>query len=373
MRTIIIILKKEFRQIFRNRTMLPIIFVMPVIQLLILSNAANFEIKNIRMHVVDFDQSSASRLLINKFKFNDHFTIVNSSFNEEEANKDFYSDNARFILEIPKGFEKDLVNENHSKVQLRINAIDGAAAGVVSVYAMSIIGDANRELVVQWINFKPFEQQSNININYSFWFNPDLNYKTFMVPGILVMLVTMIGMFLASMNIVREKEIGTIEQLNVTPIKKYQFIIGKLLPFVILALLVLSIGLAIGKLVFHIPTVGNILWVYLFAIIYMMVVLGIGLFVSTITETQQQAMFISWFFMVIFILMSGLFTPIESMPHWAQVATQFNPIAYFVKVMRMVLLKGSGFNEIKWLMLQLFSYGVLMLSLATWRYRKVSA
>ena len=196
MRTILIILKKEFRQIFRNRSMLPIIFVAPFLQLLILSNAANFEIKNIKMHVVDFDQSSASRLLISKFQHNDHFTIVSSSFSEEEANKVFYSDEAKFVLEIPYGFEKSLVNESNGKVQLRINSIDGAAAGVISVYAVNIIGDANRELAVQWINFKPFDVQQSININYSFWFNPDLNYKTFMVPGILVMLVTMIGMLL---------------------------------------------------------------------------------------------------------------------------------------------------------------------------------
>jgi len=373
MRTISIILVKEFRQILRNRSMLPIIFVMPFVQLLILSNAASFEIKNIKLDVVDLDQSSASRLMVDKFAHNDHFTLVQSSFQEQAANRDFYSDRAKCILEIPRGFERDLVNESKAPVQLRINAIDGAAAGVIEVYAGALVQQTNLELIRQWAAFKPFDPPQTINVRYSFWFNPDMNYKTFMVPGILVMLVTMVGMFLAAMNIVREKEMGTIEQLNVTPIKKYQFIIGKLLPFVVLAMMVMSIGLLIGRLVYHIPMEGNILWIYAFALIYLMVVLGFGLLVSTLADTQQQAMFISWFFMVIFILMSGLFTPIESMPGWAQKITEFNPIAYFVAVTRMVMLKGSGFMEIRWMMLKLFGYGVLMLSLATWRYRKVNA
>ena len=175
----------------------------------------------------------------------------------------------------------------------------------------------------------------------------DIVGLVFMVPGILVLLVTMVTMFLGSMNVAREKEIGTIEQLNVTPIKKYQFIIGKLLPFWLIGLFELSFGLVIGKVLFNIPMVGSLGLVFLFAMVYMIVVLGMGLLISTAANTQQQAMFIAWFFLVIFILLSGLFTPIESMPKWAQTLTLVNPIRYFVEVMRGVLMKGAGFADIQ--------------------------
>jgi ABC-2 type transport system permease protein len=193
-----------------------------------------------------------------------------------------------------------------------------------------------------------------------------------MVPGILVLLVTMVTLFLSGMNIVREKEIGTLEQINVTPIKKHQFIIGKLLPFWILGMSILTIGLFIAKLVFNTPMVGSLLLLYGFTSIYILLVLGIGLFISNFTDTQQQAMFIAWFFMVIFILMSGLFTPIESMPKWAQAITEFNPVKYFVEVMRMVMLKGSTFMDILPQFAKTLVYALIINSLAVWRYQKTS-
>jgi ABC-2 type transport system permease protein len=193
-----------------------------------------------------------------------------------------------------------------------------------------------------------------------------------MVPGILVLLVTMLTLFLSSMNIVREKEIGTLEQINVTPIKKYQFIIGKLFPFWVLGLAILSIGLAIAKLVFNIPILGNIGLIYLFTSVYLLVILGIGLIISNFTETQQQSMFVAWFFTVIFILMSGLFTPIESMPQWAQNITLFNPIRYFVEIVRIVLLKGATFSEISFQFFVIVLYAVILNGIAVCSYKKVS-
>jgi ABC-2 type transport system permease protein len=193
------------------------------------------------------------------------------------------------------------------------------------------------------------------------------------VPGILVLLVTIIGLFLASMNIVKEKEIGTIEQLNVTPIKKHQFIIGKLLPFWIIAMFDLGLGLLIARFVFEIPMIGSIPLVFGVAGIYLILILGMGLFISTLSDTQQQSMFISWFFVMIFILLSGLFTPIENMPVWAQNLNLINPIAYFIEFMRLVLLKGSEFKDVWRLIVSLSVYAVIMISLATLRYSKSAA
>lgn len=373
MRIIFIILRKEFRQIFRNRGNIPVLFIMPFLQLLILSNAADFEIRHLKVHVMDFDQTTTSRELISKISASPNFDIVNYSQSDELANEDFIRDNATLILRIPQHFEKDLMTQDNGKVQLLINAIDGNAAAVSFAYAQSIINDFNKQIVVEWLGKKTFDPIATINTTVSFWFNPDMNYKTFMVPGILVQLITMIGLFLAGMNIVREKEIGTIEQLNVTPIRKHQFIIGKLLPFWIIGLFELAFGLLLSKLVFNIPMVGSLWLIYFFAGIYMLVILGIGLFFSTVANTQQQAMFLSYFFTVIFILMSGLFTPIESMPHWAQILTKFNPIAYFVAVMRMVMLKGAGIHDIQTEIFSMLFGAFLILGLATWRYRKVAA
>jgi len=216
----------------------------------------------------------------------------------------------------------------------------------------------------------PPPEFKKISIANSYWYNPELNYKAFMVPGILVLLVTMIGAFLSSVNIVREKEIGTIEQINVTPIKRHQFMLGKTIPFWIIGMIELTLGLILAKLVFNIPTVGSFFTLYAFAAVYLLVVLGIGLLISTITDTQQQAMFITWFFFVIFILMSGLFTAIENMPPWAQKITAANPIRYFIEVMRMVLLKGAGFADIKAHFLIISFFAIAINYLAILRYRK---
>jgi len=372
MRTIIILLRKEFLQIFRNRSNIPVLLIMPVLQLLILPHAADFEIRHLKVHVMDFDQSPASRALISKIAALPNFDIVNYSHSDDLANEDFIKDRATLVLRIPRHFERDMMSESEAKVLLLINAIDGSAAAVSFAYMQSIISEYNKQITVEWLGKKSFEPLTSINTTVSFWFNPEMNYKTFMVPGILVQLITMLGIFLAGMNIVREKEMGTIEQLNVTPIRKYHFIIGKLLPFWIIAMFELGLGLVIARLVFSIPIVGSIWLIYVFAAVYMPVVLGIGLFFSTIASTQQQAMFLSYFFTVVFILMSGLFTPIESMPQWAQALTKFNPLAYFIVVMRMVMLKGAGIADIRPQLLSVIIGASVILGLATWRYRKVT-
>ncbi|MEI6898707.1 MAG: ABC transporter permease [Bacteroidota bacterium] len=372
MRTILFIIQKEFIQVFRNRMMMPIIFVVPIVQLLVLVHAATFEMKSIKMAVIDFDMSTSSRELVSKFRGSPFYVFAYSGFSYKEAENEMKKGKADVIMTIPRGFEKQLVRENKSKVQLVINAINGTSAGLINAYSFSIILDFNRQIILELLNPAAIQNAGNIDITTNYWYNPKLNYKTYMVPGILVLLVTIISFLLSGMNVVREKEIGTIEQLNVTPIRKLQFIAGKLIPFWIIAMFELAFGLLVGKLLFNIPIVGSLGLIFLSAGIYLMVILGFGLLISTGTNTQQQSMLVSFFFMVIFILMSGLFTSIESMPHWAQMLDRLNPIAYFIKIMRMIMLKGSGWEEIKILVYSLLIYAVLSISLAVWRYRKVS-
>ncbi len=372
MRTILYIIQKEFLQVFRNKTMLPIIFVVPIVQLIILVNAATFEMKHIRISVVDLDLSSISRKLVSKYQGSPFYEVRHQSFSYQEAENEMKKGNIDMILQIPSGFERKLLKDNHAKVQFVINAINGQTAGLVNAYSSMILYDYNREVLMENLNPALLAGLRNIHTDYSYWYNPKLNYKTYMVPGILVLLVTIIGLLLSGMNIVREKEIGTIEQINVTPINKIQFIVGKLTPFWIIGLFELAFGLSIGKLLFNIPMEGSLWLIFLSAAVYLFVILSFGLLISTITNTQQQSMLISFFFMVVFILMSGLFTSIESMPQWAQTLDRLNPLMYFIKIMRMVLLKGSTFADIQPLFLSLVVYALCIVSLAIFRYRKVA-
>jgi ABC-2 type transport system permease protein len=373
MKIVYIIIRKEFKQIFRNKAMIPIIFILPLLQLVILSNAATYEVKAIQIGYTDDDTSPSSRDLISAINASSYFEtpIYFESFNQ--ADDALLKDKIEVVFQIPKNFEKDIINANSPKLGIRINAIDGASAGVQNVYLQQIIGNFNKNIQLKYYNLAlSSSQMSSIESIPSFWYNQNLNYKTLMVPGILVLIITMLTLFLSSMNIVREKEIGTLEQINVTPIKKWQFIVGKLFPFWVIGLALLTIGLVIAQVIFAIPMLGSIVLIYAYTSLYLLVVLGMGLFISNFTDTQQQAMFIAWFFIVIFILMSGLFTPIESMPIWAQYATELNPVAYFVEIMRLIMLKGSGFTDTLEIFIKTLAYALIMNIMAVWSYKKKS-
>lgn len=373
MKVIGYLLQKEFKQIFRNKAMLPIILVIPVVQLLVLSFAVDYEIKNLNLWLVDRDNSEFSRLLSDKFTAGNYFQVSGVSDNHQEAIEAIELRNADLILEIPPSFERNLIRYGNGELLVMADAIDGTKAGLATQYASAIIGNfnrsVNRDYAIQ-LNKMVFPKLKSLKMESKFLYNPSMNYQAYMVPGILVILITMIGAFLSSMNIVREKELGTIEQLNVTPIKKYQFIIGKMLPFWILGLVEFSIGLIAAELVFDIPFVGSLVVIYAFAAVYLFLVLGFGLLISTLTDTQQQAMFISWFFLVIFILMGGLFTPVENMPVWAQNITLFNPVRYFVEVARAVMLKGAHFDDLTMHFIIISAFAVVLNILAVLRYKK---
>jgi ABC-2 type transport system permease protein len=375
MRTLRFILEKEFTQILRNKVLLRMMIIMPVLQLLILSYAVDYEIKNIRLMFVDQDRSHFSNLLYSQLQGSPYFTITDHSEKLSDAHEAIELSACDIAVVVESDFETNLYRSGEANVQIIANAIDGTKASLGTSYASSIVRSYSLMLNKQYgWNIQPNNMSSikQIVINYSYWFNPDLNYKAFMVPGILVLLVTLIGAFMASMNIVMEKELGTIEQINVTPIRKHHFIIGKTLPFWIIGLMEFGFGLLLGKLVFDIPMVGNLFTLFCFAGTYLFAILGLGLLISTLANTQQQAMFISWFFLVLFILLGGLFSPIENMPNWAQIITSFNPLRYFIEVNRMVLLKGSGFRDLTGHFAIMFVFIIVINGLAIFRYRKTT-
>lgn len=346
MRTLRFLLEKEFRQVFRDPAILRMMFIMPVIQLVLLPLAANYEVKHVKLTVVDHDQGPYTRRLVEKVRASGYFILTGYHSSYQTALRQVELDEADIVLEIPAHFEKDLVRENEAPMYMAVNAINGAKANIGASYLQQMIRDYNQEIRMNWIQFPRFNTEPRINITESNWFNVHMNYRMFMVPGILVILLTMVGAFLTALNIVKEKEIGTIEQINVTPIRKHHFIMGKLIPFWIMGQVVLTIGLLIARLVYGISPAGNIGLIYLFSSVYLLAVLGLGLLVSTVAQTQQQAMLIAFFLMMIFILLGGLYTSIESMPAWAQWIAACNPVSYFIDVIRMVVLKGSGLRDI---------------------------
>lgn len=373
MRIILFILQKEFRQIFRNKALLPMIFVLPVIQLLIMPLAANYEVKNINLSVVDHDHSGYSQKLVSKITSSGYFKLKDYSTSFNTSMRMIEKDEADLILEIPPGFERNLVRENSQKLFIAVNAINGIKANLGGAYLNMIIADYNNELRSELSPAFRFNSVPDIKIESANWFNRFLKYTYFMVPGILVVLVTMVCIYMCSLNIVKEKETGTIEQINVTPIRKYQFILGKLIPFWIIGIFVFSVGLwIVGRLVYGIVPAGNILLVYAFMALYLIAMLGFGLLISTYSETQQQAMSVAFFFMMIFLLMSGLFTSIDSMPVWAKNIARCNPVTYFIDVMRMVILKGSEFRDIRFHFLVMSIFAVIFNSWAIINYRKVN-
>lgn len=372
MRTLKFLLKKEFRQIFRNTIILRMILALPVIQLIVLPLAADYEIKNISISIVDHDRSPWSRKLIAKVTSSGYFRLNDYSDSYNQAFKQIEKDHSDLILEIPRNFEKNLVRENYDQLFIAMNAINGVKASVGGVYLSRIINDFNTDIRLDWSTLGQFSEAPQIEIASSNWFNPFLNYRYFMVPGILAVLVTMIGAYMCALNIVKEKEVGTIEQINVTPIRKYWFILGKLIPFWLIGLFVFSVGLLIARLVYDIVPLGSIFLLYSYLALYLIALLGLGLLMSTYSNTQQQAMSLAFFFMMIFILMSGLFTPIESMPKWARMIAYCNPVTYFIEVIRMVVLKGSTFKDIQPHFIITAGFALLFNTWAIWNYKKTS-
>jgi ABC-2 type transport system permease protein len=377
MRNLYYILQKEFLLIFRDKTILRMIFIMPMMQLLLIPMAADYEVKHISIAIVDQDHSSDSQRLIQKVGSSTYFRIVATPADYESATDLFEGGHADVVLTIPPHFARDLAVNGHASLQLVADAVNGVRAGLGTSYALAMVGQFQAELRSQAapIASKPSAGSTPpmIEITTANWYNPHVDYPAFMVPGLLAILVTMVGAFLSSLNIVQEKEAGTIEQINVTPIKKHQFILGKLIPFWVLGMVSITVGIVVARVAFQLWPAGSLFTIYLFAALYLVGVLGIGLFISTITESQQQATLLSFFIMMIFVLLGGLYTPIESMPDWAQHIAAFNPPSYFITVVRAVYMKGSTTGDMLPALAKLGGFAVVFNVLAVWSYRKRSA
>lgn len=371
------LIEKEFKQLLRNAFLPRLIFIFPCMIMILMPWAANMEIRNIYLNIVDNDHSTLSQRLIDKIAASTYFRLTDIPDSYAEGLQAVEVGTADVILEIPRGFEKEWTNGEPPHILIAANAVNGTKGGLGSSYLTQIIRDYAEQLRAEQLRaeqpaMKPGTSAAlpSIRISSQNLFNPYLNYKLFMVPALMVMLLTLLCGFLPSLNVVGEKEVGTIEQINVTPVPKFTFILAKLLPYWIIGFIVLTICFGLAWLLYGILPVGSFGLIYAFAILFVLAISGMGLVISNYSTTMQQAMFVMWFCMLILILMSGLFTPISSMPRWAQFITYFNPLKYFMQVMRMVYLKGSEFADLYSQLLALLAFVLFFNSWAIMSYKK---
>lgn len=366
------LIEKELKQIVRNKFLPKLFIMLPTVMLLIMPWAANQEVKGLKMSVVDNDHSTLSRRLIQKADASAYFTLTDVSQSNRKALHSVEAGDADLIMEIEKGFEKSLETTGTGRVLVSANAVNGVKSGLGSSYLCNVATDFSNDLKEEAGLNNAAVHVQKFNIAPYYEFNPHLDYKVFMVPALMVMMLTLLSGFLPALNIVGEKEKGTIEQMNVTPVGKFPFVLSKLIPYWFVGFLVLTYSMLLAWLVYGLVPAGNILTIYLFATIYILVVSGLGLVISNNSSTMQQALFVMFFFLMIFILMSGLFTPVSSMPQWAQYITKLNPLRYFIEVMRMVYLKGSSLSELIPYFRALTVFAIVLNTWAIFSYKKSS-
>ena len=355
------LIRKEFIQVFRDRNMLRIIFVMPVIQLIIFGYVANTEVKKIGLDVYDFDRSTLSRQYIDAFKAGDYFIPVESDRPLLKLEERFEANKADMALIIPEDFSETMTAIGRATVGL---VADGSNSNTASI-GMGYAGQVSVQYAREVARVDP-----NLDIRYSVLYNPEMESVYFMVPGIVAVLLTMVTVMLTSMAIVRERERGTLEQLMVSPMGTMTLLLGKLIPFGILGLFEMALALTIGTLWFGLPFVGSPLLLFVLSGLYLLTTLGMGLFFSTVTSTQQQAMFFAWFFSVFALLTSGLFTPVSNMPDIIQLVTYINPMRFFLNIVRGIMMRGAGIGELLSDIYILGIFGVAVLGFSAMRFSK---
>ena len=365
------LLEKEFKQFFRNSFLPKMVIALPFVALAVFPLVANMDVKNLSLAVVDNDRSNTSRQMQEKIVSSGYFKMSGYFDNSKTAFLSIEKGDADLLLEISPKFEENLNRDNLGKLMIAANAVNGMKGGLGSTYLIGIITDYNNELIVKQMpeiaNASPV-----IEVRPLFRFNPNLSYKVFMIPALMAMMLAMICGFLPALNIVSEKENGTIEQMNVTPVGKFTFILSKLIPYWTAGFVVVTLCMFTAFIFYGMLPKGSILLLYLFAIVFVLCFSGFGLIVSNYAKNIQQAIFIMFFFVITMIFLSGLFTPYQNMPEWAQVISNVSPLKYFIQVLRMTYLKGATFVEMQHLFYPLCTLAVFFNGWAVLSYRKKS-
>lgn len=376
MNLILNFIKKEFLQFKRDKRMFAVILIAPVVQLIFLGYAATLDVKDVKTVVWDQDRSETSRKFLEKYEKSGYFTLQYNATSYNEISNLIDNGEVVMAMIIPPDFEKDVLSGRTTKLQTIFDGSDGNKALIAAGYSQGITISFGSNIINELIERSgrknlPAMKIPVIEAETRAWYNPDLITRNYMLPGIVGLLIMVVTINLTSLAIVKEREIGTFEQLIVTPLKAYQIIIGKLVPFSILGFVSITIVMTVMRFWFGIEVKGSVPLLYFSALLFMLSTLGLGLFVSTISKTQQQATMTSFFgVMMPMIYLSGFSFPIENMPSWVQYITYLIPLRYFITIVRGIILKGVGFDELYDQFLALFIFGIVILALSSLRFNK---
>jgi ABC-2 type transport system permease protein len=366
------VIKKEFRQTFRDPRMKTTIFIAPLIQVIIFGYAATTDVNHVPTAIYDLDNTKQSRDLIRAFTSSKYFTVKQYINNDSQVEELLNKSAVSTVIRVNHGFAKDLLGNKKPQVQLIIDGTDSNIASVVIGYAAAISQSYSKSIGAQQIDIllKRVGSFPSVDLRTRAWFNENLLSRNFYIPGVIALLVSLISLMLTSMAIVREKEIGTIEQLIVSPLTPVELILGKLTPFAVIAIMDAVFVTSVGVLWFDIPIHGNILLLIVATFVYLLVSLGVGLLISTISSTQQQAMMSTFLFFLPANLLSGFIFPIQNMPRLIQFITIFNPLRYFIVILRGVFLKGIGLSVLWPQIVVLLIMGIAILTISSLRFHK---
>ncbi|MBQ2702591.1 MAG: ABC transporter permease [Alistipes sp.] len=363
MRTFIVLVQKEFLQIKRNSFLPKLIIAFPIMIMLLMPLIMTMDVKNVNVAVVDLDRSTTSRRIASHIEASEYLTLATAEY--PLAMEALEQGEVDVILQIPDHFERDMMGGTAEKISITANAVNATKGGMGMQYVVQTIARTLAELRGEK---SPVGVSELVTIENRY--NPTLNYRHYMIPGLMIILFILICGFLPALSIVGEKESGTIEQINVTPVSRLTFTLSKLLPYWLIGLFVLTVAMAVAWLVYGLIPVGSVGLIYLGAILFIFVISGFSLTIANFSDTMQQTMFVMFFFIMIFMLMSGLLTPVDSMPEWAQRFTLILPPRYFVEILRSVYLKGTTFVDMWYNFAALGCFALIFNVLATITYKK---
>ncbi|MGB9596490.1 MAG: ABC transporter permease [Candidatus Poribacteria bacterium] len=369
MKTILFIMKKEILQVSRDRAFLPLLFFAPILQLLLFGYTATTDVKNISMAVLDQDKTLDSRKFIESFINSGYFNFKAYLFSASEIEEMLDSSKVKLVITIPKNFSRKLKRSEPIDVQAIVDGTNSNNANVILAYTRDIAQRTSVKIIVKQLK-KANMEIPVIDLRHRVWYNPELVSVNYVVPGIICTILSIVTTMLTSVAIVREREKGTLEQLMVSPIAPYQLILGKVLPFIIIGFIDAIIVLALGVLWFRVPVNGSITLLFALAIIFITNTLAIGILISTISRTQQQAMMTTLFLMIPWITLSGFVFPIDNMPKIIQVLTYFIPLRYFLIIIRGIILRGVGLSVLWPNVMALVMLGSILILLAITRFHK---
>jgi ABC-2 type transport system permease protein len=356
----------------RDPKLLRIVIMAPVFQLFIFGYAVTTDVRHISTAILDEDRTAASRDFAERFVRSRYFDFDYSLGDPRQINRLLDTGRAQMALRIPKGFAEDLDRRRTAKVQIILDGSDSMTAGIISGYVGAVIREYSARLALDRLDRMRavIPQVPRLDPRLRVWYNPDLKSVNYMVPGVMCMILLVVTMLLTSLAIVKEREVGTLEMLIVTPIKARELMIGKTVPFIILGFVDMVLVLIVAVLWFRVPVAGSVLLLFALAAVFLLTSLGTGLFISTVSRTQQQAMMTSFFIMMPSIILSGFMFPIENMPHVIQGLTYIIPLRYFLVIIRGIFLKGNGFAILWPQVAALLALGVAIMAMSVLRFSK---